>query len=287
MTRARTSAIAPYLYLLPGVLILAVFFVGAFVQVGYYSLGTYNPFDGTFRFDGLDNYRLLFADRRFWLCLVNSFAYLLITPAIVTLSLACAMIVHSGVRGSGGFRLVYFLPVVTPTIVAAVAWRILYNEDSGLLNRTLESLGFEGVGWLTQRPFTLISAMIVTLWKGFGFYMMIFLAALLGVPRELEEAAALDGAGRLRSFFTVTLPSIWPVAALVLVMSSIAALKVFDEMFVTVRGAPIDQQTAVPFVYETAFVEGSFGVASAAGVALFVVILLFSLINLRVTGAAR
>jgi putative chitobiose transport system permease protein len=117
--------------------------------------------------------------------------------------------------------------------------------------------------------------------------MMIFLAGLLNVPRELKEAAAIDGAGRWGSFRAVTLPAIWPVMTLVIVISSISALKVFDELFVTVRGVPIEHQTVVPYVYEIAFGEGSFGVASAAGVVLFVVLLVFSLINLRLTGGTR
>ena len=173
--------------------------------------------------------------------------------------------------------------MVTPTIVAAVAWRLLLNEDSGLLNAALRAIGLPGIAWLSSFPWTMASAMLVTLWKGFGFYMMVFIAGLLAVPRDIEEAAAIDGAGRLATFRHVTLPALWPVMTMVLVISSISALKVFDELFVTVRGAPVEHQTAVPLVYDTAFERGDYGQACAIGIALFVVILLFSMINLRLT----
>lgn len=283
---SRRFRVEPYLYLGPAVLVLGVFFLGSLVQVMRYSLTRYSWFAEP-EFVGLANYETLLSSGRFWLCLGNSFAYLLVTPALVAVSLACALVVDSGIRGARGFRLVFFLPVVTPTIVAAIAWRLLYNEDSGLLNSVLEWIGLGGVGWLTQPPWTLISAMIVTLWKGFGFYMMIFLAGLLAVPRELKEAAAIDGAGLLATFRSVTLPALWPIMTLVIIISSIAALKVFDELFVTVRGVPIEQQTVVPLVYQVAFEEDNFGLACAAGVMLFFIILVFSLVNVWLTGAGK
>lgn len=277
---------SPYLYLAPALLVLGLFFFGSLLQVIRFSLTRYSWFAEP-EFVGLANYQALLTSGRFWSCLGNAFAYLLVTPVLVAVSLACALIVDSGIRGSKALRLIYFLPVITPTIVAAIAWRLLYNEDTGLLNSTLEAVGLSGVRWLTSAPWTLVSAMIVTLWKGFGFYMMIFLAGLLAVPRELKEAAAIDGAGITATFRTVTLPALWPIMTLVVIISSIAALKVFDELFVTVRGVPIEQQTVVPLVYQIAFEEDNFGLACAAGVVLFLIILVFSLLNVWVTGAAR
>ena len=124
---------------------------------------------------------------------------------------------------------------------------------------------------------------MVTLWKGFGFYMMVFLAALAAVPRELREAASLDGASRIQVFWNVTFPSIRPAIALVFVISSISALKVFEELFVTIKGAPISHQTVVPLIYQVAFEEGNYGMASAIGITLFVIILAFSIVQLKLT----
>lgn len=272
----------PWVFMLPALVVLGVFFVLAFVQVGYYSLTRYTPFStGGPEFVGLENYRRLVSTDRFWWCLLNSGIYLLVTPLIIGLSLGAAMVVEAGLKWAKGLRLVLFLPVVTPTIVAAIAWRAALSEDAGAINGVLRAVGFEGAPWLTQWPWTLLSAMMVTLWKGFGFYMMVFLAGLLAVPRELKEAAYLDGAGRWGVFRHVVLPSVWPVVMLVFVISSISALKVFEELYVTVKGAAIEDQTVVPLIYDAAFERGDYGLASAFGVALFLVILTFSLVNMK------
>jgi putative chitobiose transport system permease protein len=274
--------LTPYLFLFPAVAILGLFIAVGFLQVAAYSFTRYSAFTPP-EFVGLDNYRELLASGVFLACLLNSFLYLAVTPAIVLISLLAAMVVASGVRGTSWYRLAFFLPVITPTIVAALAWRVLYDENSGLLNAALASLGLDPVRWLSERPWTLVAAMLVTLWKGFGFYMMVLLAALLAVPRELKEAAAIDGASRWGVFRHVVLPSIWPALALVAIVSSIAALKVFDEIFVTVKGTPITHQTVVPLIYQLAFERGRFGTAAAAGMLLFAVILALSLLNLRLS----
>lgn len=271
----------PYLFLLPGAAILGVFILGSFVQVAMYSFTDTNAFnDGAWV--GLDHYRRLLHDPKFWFCLGNSFLYLLVTPVLMGLSLAAAMLVHAGMRWAWGLRTLLFLPVVTPTIVGAIAWKLLLNEDQGLLNSALATLGGGPVYWLSERPWTLVSAMMVTVWKGFGYFMMIFLAGLVAIPRELEEAATVDGAGRFAVFRHVTLPSLRPVLVLVALISSISALKVFDELYVTIKGTPIAHQTAVPLIFETAFEQGAFGRACAIGVTLFVVLLAFSLVQLAV-----
>lgn len=274
----------PAAFLAPSLLVLGVFWLLALGQVVYFSFTRYTAFEGP-EFVGFDNYRRLLASGSFWVCLLNAGLYLLVTPVLIALSLQAAIVVHAGLRWAKGLRVLLFLPVVTPTIVAAVAWRVLYNEESGLLNAALQTVGLEPINWLTERPWTLISAMLVTLWKGFGFYMMVFLAGLIAVPKELEEAASLDGAGRIDVFRHVTLPSLWPVVSLVFVISSISALKVFDELFVTIKGAPIEHQTVVPLVYQTAFERGEYGLASAIGITLFLIILAFSLVNLKLTAS--
>ena len=281
--RGLSARLTPWLFMTPALAVLAVFFFGSFLEVIRYSLTSYSAF-GDPEYVGLDNYARLLRDDRFWTCLGNSFIYLLITPILVGVSLLCATIIDAGVRGKNALRLLFFLPVVTPTIVAAVAWRILLHEENGLINAALEQIPILGpVNWLTERPFSLVSAMLVTLWKGFGFYMMIFLAALHAVPKELKEAMALAGGGRWLTFRHIVLPAIWPVMTLVVIISSISALKAFDELFVTIGGAPIEHKPIVPLVYQTAFEESAFGAASAVGVLAFVVILVFSVVNLWAT----
>lgn len=284
--RRRLPGLTPFAFLAPAAAVLGVFFLGATAQVVYYSFTRYTAFSGP-DFVGLENYRRLLASERFWACLANSAIYLLVTPAIIALSLAAAIVVESlGSRGRW-LRLALFLPVITPTIVAGVAWRLILNEDSGLLNSALAMVGLDPVPWLSRHPWTLVSAMFVTLWKGFGFYMMVFLAGLLAVPRELREAAALDGASRLGVFRAVTLPALAPSIVLVFIVSSISALKVFDELFVLAKGSPISQQTAVPLLYRIAFEEGDYGLASALGLSIFLFILSFSLVNLRLSARSE
>jgi putative chitobiose transport system permease protein len=280
--RSLASRLTPYAFLSPAAAVLGVFFLGAVVQVVYYSFTRYTAFRGP-EFVGLENYQRLLVSQRFWMCLGNSALYLLVTPAIIGASLGAALVVDSLGRHGRWLRLLLFLPVVTPTVVAGLAWRLLLNEESGLLNTALEAMGFEKIAWLSQHPWTLVSAMLVTLWKGFGFYMMVFLAGLLAVPKELEEAASLDGAGRWGLFRTVTLPALVPSIILVFIVSSISALKVFDELFVLAKGTPVTQQTAVPLLYRIAFEEGDYGLACALGLAIFLFILSFSLVNLRLT----
>lgn len=280
----------PYAFLLPAMLILGIFVIWAFVQVIYLSFTRVELFSegrmlGNTEWVGLDNYRRVLGGGRFWWCLFNSFIYLLVTPAIMLVSLGAAIIVQSGLRGLGaGTRALIFLPVVTPTIVAAIAWRVLFTEDGGIVNAGLDRVGFAPVPWLSQWPWVLVTAMVVTLWKGFGYYMMIFVAGLMAVPRELEEAATIDGAGRWGVFRNVTLPSLRPVLVLVAIISSISALKVFDEIWVLARGTATENKTAVPLLFDTAFEEGSFGAACAIGVCLFVVLLAFSAVNLKLAG---
>lgn len=280
--KLRQHVLTPYAFLAPSVVILGVFFLAAMAQVLYYSFTRYTAFDPP-EWVGLDNYRRLLASDRFWICLLNTGAYLLVTPVLMGLSLGAAMVAESGLKWAKGLRLVLFLPVVTPTIVAAVAWTAVLRQDDGVINAALRGIGLNGVGWLTERPWTLVSAMLVTLWKGFGFYMMIFLAGLMAVPKELKEAASLDGAGRLGVFRHVVLPALWPVLTLVFIVSSISALKVFEELYVTVKGTPIEHQTVVPLIYTEAFEKGDYGMASAIGITLFVIVLAFSLVNLRLS----
>ncbi len=276
------------MFALPAVLVLGLFVGWSFLQVVYLSFTRVDLFgaEGSLlsrtQFIGLENYRRVLGGERFWWCLLNSFIYLLVTPVIMVVSLAAALTVTTGLPALGKLRVLIFLPVVTPTIVAAVAWRILFQEDSGVLNNTLALVGIGKIPWLSGWPWVLVTAMVVTLWKGFGYFMMIFVAALLAVPRELEEAATIDGASRARLFWHVTLPALRPVLVLVTVISSISALKVFDELYVTVRGTPAENQTIVPLIFETAFDDGAFGAACAIGVCLFLILLVFSLLQLRI-----
>lgn len=278
----REGGAVPWLFLAPALAALGTFVFYPAVRIFWLSFHDYS-FVSEAVWVGLRNYARLFTDETFRYALLNSFLYLLVTPVLVVAALAVAFLLDTGARGVRFFRGLYFLPVVTPMIVVGILWGWLLNEDVGLVNYALTALGLTEakVPWLTAYPLNLFATMFVTAWKGLGYFAVIFLAGLTTIPKELEEAAALDGAGRWGVLWHVKVPLLKPSIALVAVISSISALKVFDELYVMIPGAPAAEKTLVPLVYNTAFLDFRLGYASAISVVLFVLTLAFSFLNLR------
>jgi putative chitobiose transport system permease protein len=281
-SRLSKWGVTPYLFMLPALLIFGMFIFFPAVRIFSLSFTRYS-FVTDPVWIGFENYVRLFADPTFRFALLNTFLYLLVTPFLIVISLSVAFLLDSKVRGIKFFRALYFLPVVTPMIVIGIIWQWLLNEDVGLINYFLISLGIveNRIFWLTSYPLNLFSVMFVTAWKGLGYYAVIFLAGLLTIPREVEEAASIDGANMFQQLFYVKLPMLKPTIALVAIISSIAALKVFDELYVMIPGAPAAEKTLVPLIYQVAFLDFQLGYAAAISVVLFVVTLLFSYFNIR------
>ncbi len=275
----RTGGI-PWLFLGPALAILVVFIFYPAVRIFLLSFQDYS-FVRDAVWVGFENYGRLLSDRTFGWAMVNSLLYLLVTPFLIVASVSVAFLLDAKVKGSGFFRGLYFLPVVTPMIVVGIIWQWLLNEDVGLINYVVTLMGGDKVYWLTSYPLNVLSVMFVTGWKGLGYYAIIFLAGLLTIPEELEEAAALDGAGPIQRLLYVKLPLLKPTIALVAIISSISALKVFDELFIMIPGAPAAEKTLVPLIYQTAFLDFRLGYASAISVVLFVMTLAFSYLNIR------
>jgi len=271
----------PYLFLLPAGVILLVFFFVPFFQTFVlsfqdYSSSIYNP-----TWIGLQNYFKLFHSPVFYKVLFNTFAYLFIAvPILAVVPLFLAILVSQKIRGVTLYKILIYLPVIVSIVVAAIAFKWLYAEQ-GILNYAIGLLGFEPVGWLTDTRFALISVIIVTIWKGIGYYMMIYLAALMGVPKELYEACEIDGANAIKKHLTVTIPHIMPTLALVSTISAISAMKVFAEIYVMTKGGPLNSsKTIVYYIYERAFENLDLGYASAMAVVLLAIVMVFSLINI-------
>lgn len=227
-------------------------------------------------------YILSARDPDFWQAMANSVKYLIATPIVILLSVTLAIIVNQPLRGIGFFRAGYYLPAITSVVALGLMWRTLYQQN-GLLNQLLLLLGGQPVGWLTQPSMTLVSAIIVTVWRGAGFYMVIFLAGLQSIPRELYEAAAIDGAGRFRQHWHVTLPGLRPSILFVAVISSIAALRAFEEVYVVAGkdgGVLNSARTAIMYIYNQ-FDTRQIGYAAAVSVVFFIATLGFSLFNIR------
>ena len=240
------------------------------------------------RFVGLANIRRLLSDPMFFKVLGTTLLYLVgVVPPVVLGSLALAVLVNRQLPGIHWFRAAFYTPVLVSIVVAAIAFRWLYAE-TGLINGWLSALfsgGFEPIGFLTNPVLALPSVMVVTLWKGLGYYMVIFLAGLQGISADLYEAAELDGSEGWRKHLDITLPLLRPYVTLVAVISAIAATKVFEEVYLMTQGGPADAtKTLVYYVYDQAFAELEISYACTVGLALFVMVLLLSLVRYAFAG---
>lgn len=271
----------PYLFLLPAILVLLVFFFIPFFQtIGLsffdYSSSLYNP-----NFNGIDNYIKLFKEPVFYKVMFNTFMYLIIAvPFLVIFPLFVAILINQKIRGITLYKILIYFPVIISIVVAAIAFKWLYANE-GILNYLLSFFNIQPIGWLIDTKWALFSVALVTIWKGIGYYMMIYLASLMSVPQDLYEAADIDGAGFLQKHLTVTIPHIMPTIALVSTISTISAMKVFAEIYVMTKGGPLNSsKTIVYYIYERAFENLDLGYASAMAVVLLVIVMLFSLINI-------
>jgi len=240
------------------------------------------------QFVGLANLRRLISDPMALRVMITTLLYLIgIVPPIVLGSLALAVLVNRSLPGIHVLRGAFYTPVLVSIVVAAIAFRWLYAEN-GLVNGWLVAWfgeTFSPIGFLTTPQLALPAVMLVTLWKGLGYYMVIFLAGLQGIPKELYEAAELDGSEGWRQHLDITLPLLRPYVALVAVVSSIAATKVFEEVYLMTQGGPADStRTIVYYVYDQAFAELEISYACTLGLALFLLVMLFTLIRLAFSG---
>ncbi|WP_026908833.1 carbohydrate ABC transporter permease [Paucisalibacillus globulus] len=282
----RNNKLTPYLFLLPGCLILGAFIFYPMLQAIWLSFTDYNMIHDP-SFVKLDNYTELFQDPLFWKTLTNTLIYLVgVVPALVIIPIFLAVLVNQKLKGIAFFRSAFYIPVVTSLVVAGIAWDWVYKEN-GLLNYVLDLLNIisEPIPWLTSTHTALFAVMVVTVWKGLGYYMIIYLAGLQSIPDSLYEAADIDGANWWQKMTRITIPMLMPFVLIVTIMSSIAAMKVFEEIYVMTGGGPLhSSETLVFYIYTQAFDRLNMGYASAAGVILFLLTLVFSLINLKVMG---
>ncbi len=280
----------PYLFLAPALLVLTLTVFWPALQAFYYSFTRYDLISAP-EWIGLENFQRLLKDETFWKTLRNTIAYLVcVVPLLIILPLGLAILVNQKLRGMTGFRLAYYTPVVISMVVAGIAWRWLYAEN-GLLNQIAGGLlgqaGLEAdwlpIPWLTSPDFALFSVMAVTVWKGVGYYMVVYLAGLQGISPDLYEAAAIDGSDGLAKHWDITLPLMRPYLVLVGIISSISATKVFEEVYIMTQGGPLSSsKTIVYYVYEQAFGQLEIGYGCTIGLVLFLIVLVPSLLRLAV-----
>ncbi len=280
----KKTSLTPYLFLTPALLIIAVFWLYPVIAVGYYSFTDYSIATPPV-WIGLRNFQELVRDTIFHQALAHSFIYLLVTPALIVLSIILAIIVNRKLPGINAFRAMYYVPVISGSIAVGIAWRLMLDTN-GLLNSLLMSVGIlqAPIQWLAEPAYTLPIAMLLTTWMGLGYYMMIFLAGLQNIPEELYDAALIDGCNPIQKHFYVSIPGLRPQITLVLVISSLAAVEVFNEIFVLTGGLGgilNSGVTIVFYLWRQAFRLQHAGKASAIAIVLMAITLVFSVINIR------
>lgn len=270
----------------PGAILLLAF---TFYPILYglpLAFTNYSAVDTT-KWVGLKNFNQAFHDPDFWISLKNSLLYVIVVPVIQILAILMAVLVNAKLKFVNFFRVAYFIPVVTSAVAAAIAWKWMY-EEKGILNYILRSLGLihQDIAFMVEPSLTLAGVMILTIWKGLGYYMMIYLAGLQSIPAEMQEAARIDGANRMQVIRHITIPLLMPFVLLCSLLSVMGAIRVFDEIFVMhgPKGDPVNSTLVTSvYTYKVAFQDFNFGYSAAIGLVVALIILVFSLLMFRYT----
>ncbi len=273
---------AGYLFILPATAHLLLFALLPIAFSLYLSFHEWtSPSFLSAPFVGLDNYLALLSDDPFWHAMRNTAYFTILSvPFGMAVSLALALLVNRKLPGISAFRAVFFLPVVSSWVAVSVIWITLLSPDAGLVNYLLQLLHLPGQNWLDDPNMAMFAIVMINTWKGAGFSMVIWVAGLQSVPQELMEAASIDGAGRWRQFWYITLPLLAPTSVFLLITGIIGGFQVFTPMYVITEGGPLGAtDVAVYHIYQRAFEEFSMGYASAQAWVLFAVIFLVTLIQ--------
>jgi multiple sugar transport system permease protein len=285
MKSAKTlRLLEPYLYLLPTLIGLILFSAGAVAGSLLLSFTRWDMVSPP-EWIWLGNYAGLLQSTLFWEVFRTTFLFVLFAvPLSVVCSLALALLVNTQVRGIALFRTAYFLPVVSSMIAVALVWSWIFNPEYGLLNYFLHVVfGIQGPAWFEDTFWALPALVLVTVWKGLGYSMVIFLAGLQNIPQELYDAATIDGAGTCRKFMRITLPVLSPTTFFVLVITLINAFQVFEQTYVLTRGGPANATLTLSYyIYQNAFQYFQMGKAAATSYVLFAIIFAVTLLQFRI-----
>lgn len=277
---AREAQITGWLFVSPMVLgftFLLLFPMGKALYMSFMDW----PLLGEHSYIGLENYRNIATDQVFWKVFGNTFYFTAgLVPFNIVLALMLALLLSKSMRGIGLFRTAIFVPVMTSLIVWSIVWKYMFATDSGLINQLLQLFNIQGPAWLYDEKLAMPAVIITSVLKNVGLNMVLFIAAIQQVPRSLYEAAELDGAGKTRSFFNVTLPMITPTVFLTVVMTVIGSLKVFGQIYVMTQGGPSNStKVLVYYIWEKAFKLFEMGYASALAFVLFFAVLVLTLLQ--------
>jgi multiple sugar transport system permease protein len=274
-----------YAFLSPPLLLFSIFTVFALGFAFYLTFHEWNIIEPDRPFVGLDNYEAMITDEKYLRSVINTFYFTGVSVPLSTgIGLLLALLLNLPLRGRGILRTMIFLPYVTPFVVIAIVWKWLYNGDFGLFNYYLMQLRViaQPLHWLADKDLAMPSVIMMSVWSGVGFSMVVYLAALQAIPEQLYEAARVDGAGSLARLWYVTIPMLRPSTVFLLVIGIIGSFQVFTQIFIMTNGGPVERTTTVVFyIYQAAFKFFEFGYASTLAFGLFALVFVFTLIQLR------
>jgi multiple sugar transport system permease protein len=275
-----------YLFLAPTLILFGIFTVAAVIYAFYLSFHEWNILEPAKPFVGLDNYQRLVGDERFGGAIVNTLYYTAASvPLTMGIGLLIALLLNNQIRARGFFRTLFYLPVVTPLVIAAIIWKWVYNGDFGLLNYYLIQLGIinEPLLWLADPNLAMPAVIITSVWKSVGFSMVVYLAGLQSIPEDFYDAAKVDGAVGWQRLKDITIPLLSSTTLFLAVVSVLGAFQVFTEVFIMTNGGPLGRTTTIVFhIYQTAFKFFDMGYASAMAFGMFAMMFVFTLVQLRV-----
>jgi multiple sugar transport system permease protein len=270
-----------YLFIAPVVILFGLFRVAPSIQTLLYSFYKVELLKGRFTFIGLDNFHDLLTDEIFRRATVNTLIYVItIVPISAFLGLILAVLFNARFHLKEFFKAVYFSPMITSTVAAAMVWWWMYNPQFGIFNVLLKLVGLPEQPWLMSSHMALPSIIIFSIWKTLGYNMIIYLAGLQAVPPQFYEAATIDGAGALERFWRITVPLLAPTTTFILIYNTILALQVFDQVFVLTGGGPAGSTNVVVLdLYRQAFERYNFGYAAAEAMVLFLFIMAVTILQ--------
>ena len=289
----NSRKILPYIYLLPAVAMIAVFVYYPVIDNVYNSFFDWSVFTVERDFVGLRWYKELFQDDIFWICLKNNTLYDLVSlVGQVFFGLVVASVLESKTfrRRSGFFRTVYFLPSVMSFIVVGLLWYLIYNPIVGPFNKVLALLGFDTatLDVLGDSRFSIYGVMFASQWMYFGYMAMLLIVGLQKIPQELYEAAQIDGANAVDSFFHITIPNLKEMILVDCIICVVGSFKLFDEVYIMTSGGPGNSSEVLStYLYRTAFHGNQMGYASAIAIALFVITFTLAIIQMKISGTGK
>lgn len=253
------------------------------------SFFNWNPFNKTAEFVGFGNYSYVVHSPEFWTALVNTIIYTLGTMVLtIGIALLLAAIMHGVKKGMGFYRGIFFLPVISSAVATCILWKFIFNYDNGLLNSILMHLGFNKVPWLMNSKIALAALIFVGAWKDIGYALVLILAGINNIDPTIYESAAIDGASKVRQFFSITMPLIRNTMTILIISKLVDYMQVYTSIkFITSGGPGKKTWTMAFYIYEQAFSYYNFGYASAVSFLLFFVIFIMSLVQLKMDSKSQ